>query len=106
MVFKSKKSINGSVAATIRWINKPRKPRKPSKRARTGMRVAMSLTQHPPSQPRLQETANNTCTSTRTHSPFGLKKAEFDEDIDANLFDIDAGMFDNCMLEWGAVFFD
>ena len=105
MVFKSKKSINGSAAATIRWINKPRKPRKPSKRARTGMRVAMPLTQHPPSQPRLQETANNLHLDTDSLTIW-LEEAEFDEDIDANLFDIDAGMFDNCMFEWGTVLFD
>ena len=69
------------------------------------MRVAMPLTQHPPSQPRLQETANNLHLDTDSLTIW-LEEAEFDEDIDANLFDIDAGMFDNCMFEWGTVLFD
>ena len=87
MVFKSKKSINGSVGAQARW--KYMKPRK--RERRTSKRKAVPTTPTPSTH------FNNNLNSESLAK--WLEAADSDEDIDA-------GVFDNCMFEWGTVRFD
>ena len=88
MVFKSKKSINGSAAAQARWKNKPRK-------RSTRKHVALpNLDKVVPTTPTHSTDLNDHLNSESLAK--WLEEADCDEDIDA-------GMFDNCMFEWGTV---